>query len=54
MPQRSNSFTRDLDFLTQRRGYTVQTITAEAKKHDWTFTRAVMLIAEEERGGGAA
>ena len=54
MPRRSNAFTRDLDFLIKKRGYTIQTITTEAKKHVWTFTRAVMLIAEEERGGGAA
>jgi len=51
MTRQSNSFTRDLDFLVKKRGYTIQSITATAQEHDWTFTRAVMLIAETERGG---
>jgi len=54
MAQQSNAFTRDLDFLVKNRGYTVQSITAAAQEHGWTFTRAVMLIAETERGGGSS
>lgn len=49
MTCKGNSFTRDLDFLLQKRDYSVQTITNIAKDHGWTFTRAVMLIAETER-----
>ena len=51
MPRDSNAFTRDLDFLVKKRGYTIQSIIAAAQEHGWTFTRAVMLIAESERGG---
>ena len=51
MSRDSNAFTRDLDFLVKKRSYTIQDITAAAQEHGWTFTRAVMLIAEEERGG---
>jgi DNA phosphorothioation-dependent restriction protein DptG len=50
MTRQSNAFTRDLDFLTKKRDYTVQTITAIAREHGWTFTRAVMIIAQGERG----
>ena len=49
--RQSNAFTRDLDFLTKKRDYTVQTITRIAREHGWTFTQAVMLIAQTERGG---
>jgi hypothetical protein len=51
MAKNSNAFTRDLDFLVKNRGYTVQSITATAQKNGWTFTHAVMVIADEERGG---
>jgi len=51
MNRQSNAFTRDLGFLVKKRGYTVESITAAAREHGWTFTRAVMLLAETERGG---
>jgi len=53
MTRQSNAFTRDLDFLLKKRGYTVKSITEAAREHGWTFTRAVMLIAQNERGGGS-
>jgi len=53
MSRQGNSFTRDLDFLTQKRGYSVQAITGIAKDNGWTFTQAVMVLAEKERGGAA-
>jgi molybdenum-dependent DNA-binding transcriptional regulator ModE len=50
MTRQSNAFTRDLEFLIKKRGYTVESITAAAKERGWTFTQAVMLIAQTERG----